>query len=211
MTLRRRPPRRDPLPRILIVSEGQSEADYVHHLKAALAAGIIEIVLVPRAGVPKSVVEVAAERFNRARREAKRMRAPELVYDEVWCIFDVDAHPMLLEAKQQARDNGFGLAISNPCFELWLLMHFEDQRAHIERNRVQARVRAHLPRYEKRIDAAIFAVLSPCLENAQQRAAATDQWHSTRGTSGDNASTQFYSLTERISTMARDRRLNRPE
>jgi hypothetical protein len=30
----------------------------------------------------------------------------------VWCVFDVDIHPNLPEAKQQARDNGLSLAIS---------------------------------------------------------------------------------------------------
>jgi hypothetical protein len=50
--------------------------------------------------------------------------------DEVWCVFDVDEHPKLAEARDQANANGIQLAVSNPCFELWLLLHFQEHRAH---------------------------------------------------------------------------------
>ena len=30
-----------------------------------------------------------------------------------------------LEALRTARHSGFGIAISNPCFEIWLLLHHE--------------------------------------------------------------------------------------
>jgi len=41
-------------------------------------------------------------------------------------------------------------AISNPCFELWLLLHHEDCAAHCAGCReVHARLRKHLPHYDK--------------------------------------------------------------
>ena len=50
----------------------------------------------------------------------------------VWCVSDVDADPnnhaatneQLKEYDKQARDNDFNIALSNPCFELWYLLHF---------------------------------------------------------------------------------------
>jgi hypothetical protein len=66
-------------------------------------------------------------------------------YDEVWCVFDIDEHPFVPETKRQARDNEISTAISNPCFELWIRLHFQDRRAHIERAQVQHKCRRYLP------------------------------------------------------------------
>ena len=48
--------------------------------------------------------------------------------DERWLVLDVDGQrgQFLDEVTQVARESGYGLAISNPCFELWLLLHFQD-------------------------------------------------------------------------------------
>jgi hypothetical protein len=49
--------------------------------------------------------------------------------DEYWCVFDVEQplnHPDLLKAIDKARANGINLAVSNPCFELWLILHHQD-------------------------------------------------------------------------------------
>lgn len=50
--------------------------------------------------------------------------------DEFWCVFDVEApraHPKLQQAVALAQQNEIRLAISNPCFELWLILHLRDQ------------------------------------------------------------------------------------
>lgn len=48
--------------------------------------------------------------------------------DERWLVWDVDHHrgQFLDEAAQFAQGSHYQLAISNPCFELWLRMHFTD-------------------------------------------------------------------------------------
>jgi hypothetical protein len=48
-----------------------------------------------------------------------------LTSDEYWAVFDVDRQkPEYLDEQAQiARDRGDHLAGSNPCFELWLLLH----------------------------------------------------------------------------------------
>jgi hypothetical protein len=48
-------------------------------------------------------------------------------FDEVWCVLDVegaDKAPPLAQARKLAREEGIQLCLSNPCFEVWLLMHF---------------------------------------------------------------------------------------
>ncbi|CAG4910917.1 unnamed protein product [Acidithrix sp. C25] len=49
--------------------------------------------------------------------------------DEIWCVFDVDDHKTINQAIKLAKDNNIELAISNPCFELWLILHFCDHRS----------------------------------------------------------------------------------
>lgn len=52
--------------------------------------------------------------------------------DEVWCVFDIEApkpHSNLNQALAKARSNGIKTAISNPCFEIWLILHFDSHTA----------------------------------------------------------------------------------
>ena len=48
--------------------------------------------------------------------------------DERWLVINVDRQrsQFLDEVTQVARKSGYSLAVSNPCFELWLLLHFQD-------------------------------------------------------------------------------------
>src|ERR1035438_2177974 len=131
-TLRRRRAFRPPLPRFLIVCEGtQTEPGYFQETRH-LERSLIDLEMSP-GGEPKALVERAVEKKKSAERLARSQRDSNLRYDQVWCVFDIDEHRLIPEAKQQAGANGIELAISNPCFELWALLHFRDQRAHIER------------------------------------------------------------------------------
>lgn len=48
--------------------------------------------------------------------------------DEYWAVFDVDQQKphSLADAAQIAKSRSYRLAGSNPCFELWLLLHLTD-------------------------------------------------------------------------------------
>lgn len=50
-------------------------------------------------------------------------------YDAVWCVVDVDEFDISAAARI-ADEQGIRLAVSNPCFELWLLLHHGECRAH---------------------------------------------------------------------------------
>jgi len=52
-------------------------------------------------------------------------QAAEQAFDEVWCVLDVDQFD-INEAERRAGKHGVALAVSNPCFELWLLLHMVD-------------------------------------------------------------------------------------
>jgi hypothetical protein len=166
-SLRRRRPFREVKRRILIVCEGiVTERHYFNDLRIQTKS-LVELQIDP-GGDPKTLVERAVE---------------------------VDEHPYLPEARQQARDNGIKVAVSNPCFELWALLHFQDQHRHIERNEVQRLCREHMPRYEKRLSC---ETLLERYDNALRRATELEHWHETRGTDGYNPSTGVHRLTEEI-------------
>ena len=194
--LRRRGSRREPKRRILVVCEGGvTEAGYFKDLRAAFRNPLVVVEIDDEGGVPKTLVERAAARKRDAERDAKSQRDEFLSYDEVWCVFDVDEHPHLPDARQQARDHGIRLAISNPCFELWALLHFQDHSAYLERKDARRRLKRHLPHYEKALP---FARLHPAYAEAVQRAQELERRRKDAGDPGGNPSTDVHKLTEQI-------------
>jgi hypothetical protein len=91
--------------------------------------------------------------------------------EDVWCVFDRDQHPSFDDAIKMAKDNGFGAAFSNPSFELWYLLHFHNQTAHIERDDVTRilKDKNHIPGYEKNMTG-LFRSLLSTLPNAEEHA-----------------------------------------
>ena len=198
-SLTRRRSYRQPLPRILIVCEGtETEPSYFMALRNR-EKSLIDLEIEP-GGVPKTLVEKAAALKRSANKAAKR--DPNLRYDHVWCVFDIDEHPNVGEAVQQARDNGIELAISNPCFELWILLHFEDQTAHIERRALHRACVRHLPGYEKKVP---FDSLRRYYPDAVRRALSLRNWQETRGCDEytTNPWTAVQNLTELILSFRR--------
>jgi hypothetical protein len=174
------------------VCEGsKTEPAYFHELRRAERRQV-ELEIVP-AGTPKTVVERAVEMQKEAIRKARK--DPFLGYDQVWCVFDIDEHPLVPDAIQQARDHKIELAISNPCFELWALLHFQDHQAHIERDRLRDICQRHMPRYGKIIP---FSDLFAHIDTAINRAEELDRIHERRDTPGGNPSTGVYRLVRSI-------------
>jgi hypothetical protein len=193
--LRRRRPRRQPKRRILIVCEGRrTEPAYFEDLRIKFRA-VVEVRVEPAGPTPKPLVERAVRMKKEAERDARARRDSFLLYDEVWCVFDIDQHPRLPDAQQQAKANSISLAISNPCFELWALLHFQEQSGFLKGRTARARLKKHLPRYDKVLP---FESLDPHYLTAVARAQRLDRRCEEAGCPGDNPSTGVYRLTERI-------------
>jgi len=205
--LRRRKSFVEPRTRMLICCEGEvTEPSYLNGLKGELRIRLVHIEVVPGGANPKTLVDYAVEKKREAERQARREKDDNLKYDELWCVFDVDAHEYVPEAKQKAEANKIELAISNPCFELWLLLHFQDQRAHIERHHVQSACRNHMPGYDKEVP---FDLVFPLYREAVERAETLNHWQETRGCAGENPSTGVHRLTERIVELGREEQLKK--
>ena len=72
--------------------------------------------------------------------------------DEWWLVIDVDRQrgQFLDEVTRMARERGYGLAVSNPCFDLWLLLHFQDMHpADTDCAAITERLRRHTGGHNK--------------------------------------------------------------
>jgi hypothetical protein len=74
--------------------------------------------------------------------------------DTAWAVFDGDEHRLSdakgwAEAFRLAEKEHVRLAVSNPSFELWFLLHFEDQFAPVDAHAALEKLRRHVPRYKK--------------------------------------------------------------
>jgi hypothetical protein len=204
-SLRRRRPRLIPRPSLLIICEGEkTEPSYFLNLRGEHKNRLVSIRIDDEGGVPKTLVERAAVIKRQARREAARRRDDTLTLDEVWCVFDVDQHPNIEDAKQQAHDNGVSLAISNPSFELWLVLHFQKQNSYVTRQNIRASCQEHLAGYNKELSAEMYDLLAQNYGDAVERSAALEAMHERNGSPrGENPSTGVFRLTERIASFGK--------
>jgi hypothetical protein len=147
-------------------------------------------------GVPLSLVKEAVARQRQEKREESRGLGRG--YDEIWCVFDVDEHPDLPEAMDLARRSGIFVAVSNPCIELWFLLHFADHTAWIHRHDAQRESRKLL-KCGKVLDSAAVTLLIAQHDGAVQRAQALARRHRENGSPEDeNPSSGIWQLIDSI-------------
>jgi hypothetical protein len=91
-----------------------TEPDYLKGLVAHLANPAVTVRIKTKPCSPSQLVAYA---------DGERARAQD-DFDQVWCVFDVDDYPDIPAAVATARRLGIEVAVSHPCFELWLILHF---------------------------------------------------------------------------------------
>lgn len=189
MQLERKQGRRASYDRILIVSEGRkTEPNYFREIRARyrLQTANVEVQPSGLGTEPLQVVQYAKWLFeNGDRRKQIQPRA----FEQVYAVFDRDDHHTYFEALQLAESlNGklkndgkqavsFRAIASVPCFEFWLLLHFENIQNALHRNEVMHRIKHSMPGYEKGVEDA-FAKTASRLDIATQRAEILAQQYS---------------------------------
>jgi hypothetical protein len=144
------------------------------------------------------LVERAVEAKRAGEKDERRRRGR--AYDEIWCIHDVDEHQNLHEAAELANANGIKLGISNPCIELWFVLHFQDQTAYIERGAAQSLAKELLG-CEKALTEEALSMLDERYDDAVNRAKGLDAKHHGDGSPpGSNPSSSIWPLLESIQT-----------
>lgn len=136
---------------IVIVCEGKNtEPRYFSDCADYYGAGLVRLKIVAGAGVPLSVVKEAIaerDRLLQARRSGKGNDSFTSCF-RVWAVFDRDEHPSVKEAIKIASDNKLDIAYSDPCFELWPILHLLDYGAQDDRHKLQTALREEMPKYD---------------------------------------------------------------
>ena len=112
-------------------------------------------------GAPMTVVGRPVDQKRSEAKEARRGRAS----DEYWCVIDVDQHANLGPAVEKAITNGISVAASNPCVELWFILHYQHQAAEIDRKRAQA-ISKELLKCDKVLDERTVRSTGGCWQRA---------------------------------------------
>lgn len=89
--------------------------------------------------------------LERIKEEAKDLRKK----DEAWLVIDRDTwdEKDLTEIANWVKNgSNHNLALSNPCFELWLIFHFEDINKRLNAESCRDKIREYFPKYDKSIN-----------------------------------------------------------
>jgi hypothetical protein len=147
--LRRKAGVRELKRRILIVCEDDVSApNYLEALKKKfkLTAASIRIVGSGSRSQPIQVVTRAIEEKDKSQGEASGAEP----FEQVWCVIDGDYGAKVKPARKLAIESGIQLAISTPCFEYWVLLHFQEYgTSENQCNDVIHVLKTHIPDYEK--------------------------------------------------------------
>ena len=143
--LRRRPPKRRPKSCFRIFCEGKkTEPGYFAVVRSVFSNALIAVEIVGVVGVPETIAREAIEAIRAAKRDLQSFE----LGDEVWAVFDRDDHPKFKDAVTLCENKKVRVGRSDPCFELWLILHLEDFDKPDDRHQVQAHLRKICPDYD---------------------------------------------------------------
>lgn len=179
--LARKAGRRAGYDRILIVTEGlKTEPHYLGEIRSQyrLQTANVQVQHSQLGTAPLQIVDYAEQLFVNGD-EAKNIQPR--AFEQVYVVFDRDDHETYHNALAKAaalhsklRNDlkhavKFEAIASVPCFEFWLLLHFENVLAPLHRTEVYQRLSRYLPNYAKG-QAGHYAQTSEYLAVATQRA-----------------------------------------
>lgn len=180
-----------------VYCEGQAtEQNYIVHWYRKYRDDVVISIANHQATTPLQLVERAVR--ERQHDLSKQEDDEGSAYDSYWCVFDVDEHPHLKEAIQLAQAHGIKTAISNPCLEIWFILHFQDQTAFIDRKVVQ-RISEAATSCQKRLTTNALEKMDELYETAKSRAIKLDLKHDKDGTPYPaNPSSEMWQLIDQI-------------
>lgn len=109
--------------KVLIVCEGNTEKAYFDKYRIKYRQSGIQVIAV--SGDHTDAVGIVNDAIEKMNEDGNPIDFDE--GDSVWCVFDSDRNTpaQLAKAKTLADKNGINIIFSNPCFEVWLLLHLE--------------------------------------------------------------------------------------
>lgn len=192
-SLARRQGNRQPRKTVLIVSGGtETEPKYFGSLRQELRLATVDVQI---KGTGYDALSVVDQAISRRKVES---------FDEVWCVLDVEKpheNPQFFPAVSKARSNKVDLAVSNPAFEYWYLLHFQEtNRPFTDAAELIKALKDFVPDYHK--SANIFAEIYKYTDVAVARAERLLAHHPDGDQEFPNPSTLVFKLVRCLQGMA---------
>lgn len=144
--LRRSKPSREPRQRFVLFCEGlNTEVEYFKAIRRMYSSTLIRWEIHGGVGVPYTIAEKAVECAKALRRYQRNSYEER---DQVWAVFDRDDHPHFNEAVAYCESNKVGVGRSNPCIELWLILHEQNFDKYEDRHAMQKLLAGLRPEYD---------------------------------------------------------------
>lgn len=179
---------------LVIASEGErTEPQYFAEFQKRHPNGKIHVHLLTRESRSSSPKHICQQLVDFKREYKIKMN------DELWMVIDIDkwTPQELSEVAKICIQKGFGLAVSNPCFEIWLFLHLSDvenPEGFSSCALVEERLREKLGSYNKnKIDCEAFL---PYIGKAISRAERMDTEPESRWP--NSIGTRVYKIAQRM-------------
>ena len=166
-------------PNYFVFCEGESEVAYTEMLRGWYRLPIHIIAKKTSLNVTPALVERCKALYVQTKA------------DKTYLMYDLDVEGVL-ERLQKVSDAT--LLCSNPCFELWLLLHYVGQRGALASDACVARLKKHVPQYRKGVLGAEMQLwLMKHVGEASERARQLEAY--------GNPSATVYRLTDELERM----------
>jgi len=154
----------DARPVFFIASEGKNtEPDYFENVLAGLYRNIRIVSLkeknkkgAVRGNDPKKLKQRIQEKLRGPLKKSIAYEAWVVLDrdEKTWTIEQLNEVAMWIKAENSKENSAFhGMALSNPCFEFWLLLHFEEGKGALDNDKCISRLKNRIPSYDKKLDA----------------------------------------------------------
>ncbi|MBR2630681.1 MAG: RloB domain-containing protein [Bacteroidaceae bacterium] len=169
----------------LVICEGETEVGYINLLKTWYKSPIRIVSHIEGTKITPSLVE----------KRAKELKISQWDKVHTFLMYDMDVQAInekLLKCKAE-------MLLSNPCFEIWLLLHAKDQKAAIETDALVKELKKSAPVWKNYSKSAFTDTQNSFLNDktdvAVERAKKLQEFQ--------NPSTGIYKLIEMLSSDAR--------
>ncbi|SNR93808.1 RloB-like protein [Streptosporangium subroseum] len=117
---------------VFVFTEGKvTEPKYIETIKALVHVPANVRIANERASdsnrTPADLLSLAIKLLEEKKQEDSKANLPQPMRTQVWCIFDHDGREQneLNSLLTRAKRHGVEVAFSNPCFEIWRLLHLK--------------------------------------------------------------------------------------
>ncbi|WP_326821071.1 RloB family protein [Streptosporangium sp. NBC_01756] len=117
---------------VFVFTEGKvTEPKYIEAIKALVEVPVNVHIANGQAPdsrrTPADLLTQAVKLLEGKEQEDRKAKLPRSLKTQVWCIFDHDSRDRneLNSLLAQAKQRGVEVAFSNPCFEVWRLLHLK--------------------------------------------------------------------------------------